>query len=123
MGHTLSEQGIATNSDKTKAIVDWPVPRTVKQLRSFLGFASYYRRYIKGFAKIAKHLHSLVGECQHSSPKRFRNLWSEACQIAFEELKSTLISPPILAFADFDQPFILDVDASLLGLGAVLSHI
>ena len=123
LGHVLSADGIATNPEKIKAVVDWPMPRTVKQLRSFLGFASYYRQYIPDFSKIARPLHALVGDCQKHSPKYFQNRWTGECQEAMEELKSKFVSMPILAYADFDLPFILDIDASLSGLGAVLSQI
>ena len=123
LGHTLSADGIATDPEKTKAVIDWPIPRTVKQLRSFLGFASYYRQYIPDFSKIARPLHALVGDCQKHSPKYFQNRWTEECQKAMEELKSKFVSMPILAYADFNLPFILDIDASLSGLGAVLSQI
>ena len=123
LGHVLSEEGVATNPDKTKAIVDWPVPRTVKMLRAFLGFSSYYRRYVPNFAKIAKPLHALVSQCQNSSLKVFRKHWTEDCQAAMDELKSKFVTTPILSFANFTKPFILDIDASLTGLGAVLSQI
>ena len=123
LGHVLSENGISTNSDKTKAVVDWPTPRTVKHLRSFLGFASYYHQYIHNFAKIARPLHVLVGESQKHSPKYFRNRWTESCQQSMDELKSKFVSTPILAYADFNKPFILDIDASLSGLGSVLSQV
>ena len=63
LGYVLTADGISTNPDKTKAVVDWPTPRTVKQLRAFLGFASYYRQYIPNFFRIARPLHALVGDC------------------------------------------------------------
>ena len=123
LGHVLSEEGISAEEEKTKAIRNWPVPTTLKKLRSFIGFASYYRRFISDFAQLARPLHALTGVCQGHDPKYFRNRWSPECQEAFDSLKSRFISAPILAFADFSKPFIIDVDASQSGLGAVLSQI
>ena len=96
---------------------EWPVPRSVKNRRSFLGFANYYRRFVSNFAQLARPLHALVGVCQGHDPKLFHNRWSQECQEVFESTN------PVLAFADFSKLFILDVDASLSGLGTVLSQI
>lgn len=123
LGHVLSADGISTNNEKTKAVLDWPTPRTVKQLRSFLSFASYYRHYVPDFSRIARPLHALVGDCQKHSPKYFQSRWTEECQKAMDELKSKFVSMPILAYADFEKHFIIDIDASLSGLGAVLSQV
>ncbi|XDV17974.1 hypothetical protein PO909_023762 [Leuciscus waleckii] len=94
---------------------------------SFLGFASYYRRFVQGFAKLAAPLHRVVAECTAGRPrvragKSFADVWSEQCQQSFDELKVRLTTAPVLAYADFSLPFILEVDASYGGLGAVLSQ-
>ncbi len=95
----------------------------MRQVRSFLGLVGYYRRYIKDFSKIAKPLNQLlVGSgCPHGrgSPPV---AWHSACDVAFQRLKQELLQAPILAYADFTQPFVLYTDASNLGLGAVLAQ-
>lgn len=131
LGHVVSDQGVATDPSKIEAVAQWRSPNNVTELRSFLGFASYYRRFVEGFAKLAAPLHKLVAE--HTGPKgkplgkknldhNFSSAWTEACQASFEALKNKLVSAPVLAYADFSLPFILEVDASYGGLGAVLSQ-
>ncbi|KAG1934719.1 hypothetical protein F2P79_019745, partial [Pimephales promelas] len=121
-------EGVATDPCKIEVVTQWPRPSTVKELRSFLGFASYYRRFVDGFAKLAAPLHRLVGELtgsKHRPGQReevFSSAWSRECQDRFEELKSRLTTAPVLAYADFTKPFVLEVDASHGGLGAVLSQ-
>lgn len=131
LGHVISSEGVATDPGKIEAVADWSRPATVSELRSFLGFASYYRRFVEGFAKMAAPLHALVAELAGTKSKRaalraseqnFPSLWSEQCQSSFEALKKKLTSAPVLAYADFSLPFILEVDASYSGLGAVLSQ-
>ena len=100
LGHIVSEKGITTDPKKTECIRNWPV----KEIRSFLGFCSYYRRFIFRFLEIAKPLHKL-----RKMGKRF--IWTEECSNAFQDLKSKLINAPVLAHPDFNQGFILDVDA------------
>ena len=116
LGHIVSAKGIATDPDKTKAVREWPVPTSVKTLQSFLGFASYYRRFIQGFASITSPLNALLA-------KDARFLWLSEHQRAFELLRDAFSSAPILAFPDFSKPFVVDTDASGAGLGAVLSQI
>lgn len=126
LGHVISNQGVATDPAKIEAVVDWPRPVNVTELRSFLGFASYYRRFVEGFAKLAAPLHRLVGgtksKMRSNSKQAFQEGWTEECQQNFQELKARLTNSPVLAYADFSQPFILEVDASHGGLGAVLSQ-
>ena len=125
LGHQVSARGISTDPEKINAVKMWPTPSTVKELRSFLGFCSYYRRFIEGFSQIAVPLHDVVTACvKESSQVRanqlFRSLWTPECLRAFEHLKEKLTSAPTLGYADFTLPFILETDASSLGLGAVL---
>lgn len=95
---------------------DWPIPHTKKQLRSFLGsFCSYYRKFIKVLSLIAKPLFILT-------ENKVKFIWEENCQKAFEKLKRVLSSSPILSFPDGEGEFIVDTDASGVGIGAVLSH-
>lgn len=127
MGHVISAQGVATDPSKIEAVTQWRCPTVVSELRTFLGFASYYRRFVEGFAKLAAPLHRLVAEVVggKSGKRKGQSLvqvWTQQCQESFEALKSKLISAPVLAYADFSRTFILEVDASHSGLGAVLSQ-
>lgn len=92
-------------------------------MRSFLGFAGYYRRFIKDFSKIAKPLNELLSGTGRGRGRQSHSVdWSEDCELAFKQLKQELLQAPILAFADYTQPFILYTDASNFGLGAVLAQ-
>lgn len=130
LGHEISEEGISTDPGKVSAIQGWKTPSTAKEVRSFLGLASYYRRFVKHFAKIARPLHAIIPLIHQRHPSdRHRGerqplgeLWSPECQQAFATLKEALVTPPILGFADYTKDFIVEVDASLEGLGAVLSQ-
>lgn len=123
LGHMVSPQGVAPNPDKIKAVVDWPQPTTVRQVRSFLGLVGYYRRFIHSFSKIAAPLHALTHGIKHPSSKNQPVEWSPDCRRAFEKLKEMLVTAPILAYADFKCPFRLYTDASFEGLGAVLCQV
>lgn len=127
LGHIISQHGVATDPSKIEAVANWRRPTNVAEVRSFLGFASYYRRFVEGFAKLASPLHRLVAELggsrsRQGSGRSLAEAWSEECEVSFEQLKSKLVSAPVLAYADFQLPFILEVDASYSGLGAVLSQ-
>lgn len=116
LGHIVSERDITTDPEKITAVENWPTPRNRKQIRSFLGFCSYYRKFVKGFSIIAKPLFLLT-------ENQIRFEWSQTCQEAFEKLKQKLISSPVLSFPTGHEEFILDTDASNHGIGAVLSQI
>ena len=125
LGHQISSEGIETDPDKIVAVKQWPVPTTLKELRSFLGFCGYYRRFVEHFSRIAGPLHDLVNLCLNSGPpskvnQLMSSLWTSECQTSFDVLKQRLTSAPILGFADFTHPFIVETDASNQGLGAVL---
>ncbi|XP_028290920.1 uncharacterized protein LOC114454569 [Gouania willdenowi] len=125
LGHQISAEGIGTDPGKIAAVQQWKVPSTVKELRSFLGFCSYYRRFIKGFSQLAGPLHDLVNICLNAtstsgSKQRIDSLWTKDCQEAFELLKDKLTSAPLLGYADFSLPFLVETDASSTGLGAIL---
>ncbi|CAC5360801.1 Retrovirus-related Pol polyprotein from transposon 297,Retrovirus-related Pol polyprotein from transposon 17.6 [Mytilus coruscus] len=115
LGHVISLAGIATDPEKTEIIETWPVPKHVKELRSFLGFCGYYRKFIQRFSGFAKPLHRLT-------EKDRKYEWNEQFQEAFECLKSRIASSPVLAHPDFTQAFILDTDACNEVIGAVPSH-
>ena len=116
LGHIVWQSGIKPDSEKISAVKDFPTPRTVKDIRSFLGLANYYRHFIKDFAKIASPLTMLLR-------KDNRFLWTSECQNAFDTLKNALTSAPILAFPDFTLPFQLFVDASLEAIDMTLGQI
>jgi len=115
LGHIISAEGITTDPEKISAVKDWPVPQCKKQLRRFLGFCSYYRKFIRGFSSIAKPLYLLTED-------KVKFSWNEQCQNAFNELKHVLSSSPLLSFPKEEEEFIFDTDASNIGVGAVLSQ-
>ena len=119
LGHIVSENGIETNPKKIKAIVDWPQPQTVTQMRSFLGFCNYYRKFIHQYAQIAKPLYKLISGNQ-AKMKRAHIAWNEDCERAFKTLKGVCSRTPVLAYANYSKSFSVHTDASELGLGAVL---
>ncbi|KRZ13089.1 Retrovirus-related Pol polyprotein from transposon gypsy [Trichinella zimbabwensis] len=99
--------------EKTAAVQKWPTPRCVKEVRQFLGLASYYRRFVRNFAGVANPLHALT-----KKGEKWR--WKE--EEAFARLKHALVSPLILGHPDFDRTFLVDVDASEDAIKAVLSQ-
>ena len=125
LGHVVSNEGVSTDPEKIKAITEWSQPTTVTEVRSFLGFVSYYRRFIPKFSKVAKHLNTLLQNLEGtpSQKKMFRVHWGPKQQEAFETLQRLCTESPILAYADFKAPFILHNDASGDGLGVVLYQV
>lgn len=115
LGHIVSSKGIQTDPDKIKAIEDWPKMQNKKEVRSFLGLCSYYRRFIKNFSDIAKPLNRLTEE-------KSQFIWNKECEAAFKELKRRLCNTPILGYPDTTNEFIVDTDASNCGIGGVLSQ-
>jgi transposase InsO family protein len=103
-------------TEKVEAVQCWPKPRNLHDVRSFLGICGYYRRFIAGFADIAAPLHALTG-------KGVKFEWRAEQQQAFETLKEKLTTAPVLAMPSNEEPYVLDTDASDIGLGAVLSQI
>ena len=101
----------------------WPTPQTVYDVRSFLGFVGYYRRFIKNFSKIAKPIREVITGLENQSKRTAKKTfveWTEAANSAFEHLKELCVSTPILAYPDYQLPFILHTDSSSESLGAVL---
>ncbi|GBM66543.1 Retrovirus-related Pol polyprotein from transposon 297 [Araneus ventricosus] len=115
LGHVISAKGVKTDSEKIKAVVDWPRPDKIHDLRSFLGLCTYYRRFVKNFSTIARPLHKLT-----EAKSNFN--WTDECEKSFNSLKQALTSSPILTYPRTDKDFILNTDASNEGIGAVLSQ-
>jgi len=115
LGHVITAEGLKPNPRITEAVRSFPVPESVQGVRRFLGMASYYRRFIPRFAKIARPLH-------HLTAKDVPFQWSPECETAFATLKEKLVTPPVLTYPRFGEKFTLETDASVLGLGAVLSQ-
>ncbi|KRY10187.1 Retrovirus-related Pol polyprotein from transposon gypsy [Trichinella patagoniensis] len=115
LGHFITPEGIGTDSQKTAAVRQWRTPRCVRGVRQFLGLASYYRRYINDFARVAGPLHELTRKGEKWQ-------WGPRQEGAFTTLKNLLVSTLILEHSDFSIPFVLDVDASDTAIGAVLSQ-
>jgi hypothetical protein len=113
LGHVLSAKGIAVDPSKVKDILEWKPPTTIHQVRSFLGLAGYYRRFIPNFSKLVKPITSLL-----KNDTKFN--WSSKCNEAFEQLKVLLTTAPVLAQPDIEKPFDVYCDASGSGLDCVL---
>ena len=116
LGHVVSSQGVTADPAKIQKVVDWPVPTNKCEVQQFLGLVSYYRRFIRNCAEMAKPLHQLT---ERSKPF----CWTDNCDQAFKRLKEQLTTPPVLVFPDFSREFLLDTDASDHGIGAVLSQV
>jgi transposase InsO family protein len=112
LGHVITQDGVSTDPNKIKAISDWETPTSVTQLRSFLGLAGYYRRFIKHYGLICRPLHDLL--------KKGKFHWTPIHDKAFKLLQEALVTAPVLAMPNFAEPFILETDASGTGIGAVI---
>ena len=122
LGHVFSAKGVATNEGKIKAIKNWPTPTNVTEVRSFLGFAGYYCRFIPKFVQVAHPLHELtLGK--NVGKKKAAIKWDSRCQQAFDDLKTLCTTAPILAYANFTKPFKLHTDTCGPGLGAVFTKL
>lgn len=113
LGHLIGDGIIQTDPDKISPIVEFPVPRSVKQIRRFLGMSGWYRKFIRNYASVTAPLTDLL-----KSNRKFS--WNEEAQKAFEELKTILTTAPVLHSPDFSQPFYIHCDASHTGIGSVL---
>ena len=123
LGHVVSQHGVECDPDMISTVKDWKTPQNLKELQTFLGFANFYRRFIKGFANMAEPLTSLLGDNKKKNKGNNTKkpwVWMKQQQSAFDKLKDALVSPPVLSYPDFTRPFIVRTDASTSGLGAVL---
>merc|ERR1711893_274924 len=115
LGHTVSPEGVGTKDDLIEKVQNWDTPRTVRQVRQFLGLCNYYHPYVESYSEIVEPTIRLTD-------KGAKFVWTPQCQEAFETLKVKLTTAPILGFANTEDPFILDTDASDVAMGAVLSQ-
>jgi hypothetical protein len=113
LGHTISKDGISVDPSKVQEVMDWKPPKSVHQIRSFLGLAGYYRRFIPDFSRIAKLMTELL-------KKGVKFVWSEDCDQSFHTLRKHLTLAPVLTQPDMSKPFEVFCDASGTGLGCVL---
>lgn len=111
LGHIISQEGVSDPS-KVAAMVNWPIPKSVKQLRGFLGLTGYYRRFIRGYGEVSRALTNLL--------KNGGFHWTKQSTQAFEKLKQYMVTAPVLALPDYSIPFIVETDASATGIGAML---
>ena len=125
-GHTVSCNGIEPDPAKTETIRNWPTPKTPEDVRRFLGFAGYYRKFVKDFSKTAAPLTVLMPtitkkkQGKRKKPSQKPWVWGDEQEIAFRRLKDILSSPPVLGYAEYTLPFELHTDASATALGAIL---
>jgi hypothetical protein len=113
LGHTISSNGISVDPSKVQEVMDWKPPTSVHQIRSFLGLAGYYRRFIPDFSRIAKPMTKVL-------KKGVKFVWDEDCEKAFHTLRAHLTTAPVLAQPDNTKPFDVYCDASGACLGCVL---
>jgi RNase H-like domain found in reverse transcriptase/Reverse transcriptase (RNA-dependent DNA polymerase) len=115
LGLVVEEGKLAMDPAKLKGILDWPAPKTVKEVRSFLGFGNFYRRFIKGFSHLAHPLNDLL-----KKDKKF--VWSEECQESFDQLKKRFTEELVLMMPDHSKPFQIQVDSLLFATGGILTQ-
>lgn len=115
LGHVISEQGIKPDPTKISTVKNYPTPKNVDHVRSFLGLVSYYRKFIDNFSKVAYPLNNLL-------KKNVKFEWTSLCEESFNNLKEKLTNPPILQFPNFSQEFLITTDASQNAIGAILSQ-
>ena len=113
MGHIISKEVIFVDPKKIEAIMNWPTPRNVTDVRSFMGIAGYYRRFFEGFSKVAHAITSL-------QKKGITFEWTPSCEESFQQSKNILTSAPVLKLADPKKDFMVCTDACGQGIGGVL---
>lgn len=115
LGHVISPAGVSTDPKKIHIIAEWPSPLNVKELRSFLRMAGYYRKYVRNFGLLAKPLTNLL-------KTGVIYVWNSEAEASFQTLKTSLMTAPVLTLPDFSKPFELETDASDKGIGEVLQQ-
>ena len=120
LGHSVSLKGVWPSRNNLKAIAKYPEPTTYRAIKGFVGFVRHYRHFIKNFAQIADPLYEYT--CEETAKKKERVVLSEAARYVFQQLKKAVMSTLVLAYPDPSKEYLLETDASKLGLGAVLSQ-
>jgi len=126
LGHVVSKNGLQTDPSKISALKDWPLPSSVSQMRQFLGFVNYYRKFVRSFAQYTILLEEILTvSCKNITKKNDMTalLWNKEGKEAFEKIKDVLCTAPCLSFPEKDSVFILDTDASHSAIGCVLSQL
>ena len=113
LGHVISKDGIFVDPKKVEVVVNWPRPTNVSKIRSFLGLAGYYRRFVEGFS-------CKEGPLTRLTQKNAKFLWKDECEKSFQELKDRLVSAPVLKLPTSLGGFVIYSDASQKGLDCVL---
>jgi hypothetical protein len=112
LGHIIGEKGVQLHQKKIKSILEWPTPKTLIELRGFLGICTYYRKFVKGFSQLCAPLTDLT--------KKGAFIWNVEAQMTMDKMKKVMSTCPFLAFPDFGLPFTLECDASREGIGVIL---
>ena len=112
MGHCISKDGVSTDPKKIATIQNWPTPKTIMELKGFLGLTGYYKRFLKNYGTINRPLTTLLKKNQFH--------WSEYADSTFKALKIAMVTPPVLALPDFQKEFVIEIDASNNGSGVVV---
>lgn len=114
LGHVITGEGVSMDTGKISAVLSWPVPKSLKELRAFLELMGYYRKFVKGYALLAKPLTDQL--------KKDAWGWNGEATTVFERLKKAMTTAPVLTLPNFSKLFIIETDASKGGVGAVLTQ-
>ena len=114
LGHIIGQYGVKVDMEKIRAILEWPRPKSLTELREFIGIFTYYRKFMKGFSQFTLAIIDLT--------KKYAFQWHEGDEKYFQRMKYVIRNCPMISFLDFSKPFVLDCDASREGIGAVLKQ-
>ena len=114
LGHVISRDGVAMDTDKVQCMLNWPYPKSVKEVRGFLGLTGYYRKFVRHYGTIAQPITALL--------KANAFVWTEEAKLAWDQLKQTMIEALVLALPNFNSTFVVDSDVSSTRIGAILSQ-